>query len=89
MVLAATLRKRWPSFKVLANPWLIQLALVELAVVTAFFLRFEFTIPGPMKLPLLWAVCVWAIVKITVSRTFGLHLLLWRYFSIPDLKRLA
>jgi FlaA1/EpsC-like NDP-sugar epimerase len=42
-----------------------------------------------MKLPLLWAVCVWAIVKITVSRTFGLHLLLWRYFSIPDLKRLA
>jgi FlaA1/EpsC-like NDP-sugar epimerase len=41
-----------------------------------------------MKWTLLWAVPAWALVKVPVSRCFGLHLRLWRYFSTPDLKRL-
>ena len=69
--------------------WLLQLALVETALVTAFFLRFDFAIPAAMKLPLLWAIVAWAAVKMPVSRCFGLHLRLWRYFSTPDLRRLA
>jgi FlaA1/EpsC-like NDP-sugar epimerase len=69
--------------------WLLQLALVELALVTAFFLRFDFAVPTAMKLPLLWAIVAWAAVKMPVSRCFGLHLRLWRYFSTPDLRRLA
>jgi FlaA1/EpsC-like NDP-sugar epimerase len=67
---------------------LIQFALVELALLTAFFLRFDFALPTPMKWTLLWAVPVWALVKVPVSRCFGLHLRLWRYFSTPDLRRL-
>ena len=69
--------------------WLWQLTLIELALITAFFLRFDFAIPSAMKLPLLWAVLAWAAVKMPVSRGFGLHLRLWRYFSTPDLWRLA
>jgi len=62
---------------------------VEFALVTAFYLRFDFAIPAAMKLPLLWAIVAWAVVKMPVSRCFGLHLRLWRYFSTPDLRRLA
>ena len=69
--------------------WLLQLTLVEFSLVTAFFLRFDFAIPARMKLPLLWAMLAWAAVKMPVSRGFGLHLRLWRYFSTPDLRRLT
>src|ERR1019366_4492143 len=75
-------------FRSLADSLLAQFALVELALLTAFFLRFDFALPPAMKLPLLWAILAWAVVKIPVSRLFGLHLRLWRYFSTPDLRRL-
>jgi FlaA1/EpsC-like NDP-sugar epimerase len=68
---------------------LIQLALIETAVLAAFFLRFEFMIPGSMRPALLWAAVSWALVKIPVNHCFGLHRYLWRYFSTPDLRRLA
>lgn len=41
-----------------------------------------------MKWTLLWAVPAWAAVKVPISRCFGLHRRLWRYFSTPDLRRL-
>ena len=72
----------------LTDSLLIQFALVELALLTAFFLRFDFVLPTPMKWTLLWAVPAWALVKVPISRCFGLHLRLWRYFSTPDLRRL-
>src|ERR1019366_4341096 len=75
-------------FRSLTDSLLTQFALVELALLTAFFLRFDFAIPQAMKLPLLWAVLAWAVIKVPVSRLFGLHLRLWRYFSTPDLRRL-
>jgi FlaA1/EpsC-like NDP-sugar epimerase len=75
-------------FRSLTDFLLTQFALVELALLTAFFLRFDFAIPQAMKLPLLWAVLAWAVIKVPVSRLFGLHLRLWRYFSTPDLRRL-
>ena len=68
--------------------WIIQFVLVELAVSAAFLLRFDFIIPEAMTRSLLWAMIVWAMIKMPVGRGFGLHLRLWRYFSIPDLKRL-
>ncbi len=72
----------------LTDSLLTQFALVELALLTAFFLRFDFALPAAMKWTLVWAVPAWAFVKVPVSRCFGLHLRLWRYFSTPDLRRL-
>jgi FlaA1/EpsC-like NDP-sugar epimerase len=62
---------------------------VELAVVTAFFLHFDFTIPPAMTPALLWAVLAWAVIKMGVSQGCGMHLRLWRYFSTPDLSLLV
>ena len=44
--------------RLLADSLLIHFALVELALLTAFFLRFDFVLPTPMKWTLLWAVPV-------------------------------
>src|SRR5665213_2455366 len=76
------------TFRSLADSLFAQFVLVELALLTSFFLRFDFALPPAMRLPLLWAVLAWAVVKIPVSRLCGLHLRLWRYFSTPDLRRL-
>jgi FlaA1/EpsC-like NDP-sugar epimerase len=62
---------------------------VELAVVAAFILRFEFTIPAAMRPALIWAAIIWAFVKLPVSHYFGLHRHLWRYFSASDLPRIV
>ena len=43
-------------FRSLTDSLFAQFALVELALLTAFFLRFDFALPRAMKLPLLWAV---------------------------------
>jgi FlaA1/EpsC-like NDP-sugar epimerase len=57
--------------------------------ITAFLLRFEFSIPREM-LPALWvAVGVWVLTKILVFHLFGLGRGMWRYFSTPDMVRLA
>lgn len=64
---------------------LVQLGLFLIGGVTAFLLRFEFSIPREM-LPALWiGVGVWVVAKVLVFHFFGLGRGMWRYFSTPDL----
>jgi FlaA1/EpsC-like NDP-sugar epimerase len=66
-----------------------QLILFAAAGMTAFQLRFEFSIPHAM-LPALWsAIALWVGVKAAVFHGLGLGRGLWRYFSTPDLTRVA
>jgi len=68
---------------------LAQLGCFLVAGITAFLLRFEFSIPREM-LPALWiGVAVWATAKIAVFHLFGLGRGMWRYFATPDLVRVG
>jgi len=68
---------------------LAQLGCFLIAGITAFLLRFEFSIPRDM-LPALWiGSAVWAAAKIVVFHLFGLGRGMWRYFATPDLVRVA
>jgi FlaA1/EpsC-like NDP-sugar epimerase len=78
------LRKR------IARVWAMQaleLALIIVAGLTSFLLRFEFTVPSYMKTCVVWGLMIWL-----VSKPIAFHCLgtggVWRYFSIPDLVRL-
>ncbi|HYP06195.1 MAG TPA: nucleoside-diphosphate sugar epimerase/dehydratase [Bryobacteraceae bacterium] len=65
------------------------IALLELALLFAFLVRFEFSLPQSFVNSLFWAALVWAPVKTATLYAFGLHRVSWRYFSLPDLKQLA
>lgn len=66
-----------------------QAALFVLALVTAFLLRFEFSIPPDFVPAVGWAICLGLPLKLGVAHLFGLHRGSWRYFSTPDLKQLT
>jgi FlaA1/EpsC-like NDP-sugar epimerase len=67
----------------------LQLCIFFVGGITAFLLRFEFSIPREM-LPALWvAIGVWAITKVLVFHLFGLGRGMWRYFNTNDLVRLT
>ena len=75
-----------------AYAWFIrslQLCLIVLAGVFAFILRFEFAPPRSMKTSMLWGLCLWIVTKVPVFHAFGLGRGVWRYFAVPDLKRVA
>src|ERR1035437_8312348 len=57
--------------------------------ITAFLLRFEFSIPRAMLPALGVGVAVLVLTKILVFHLFGLGHGMWRYFNTPDLVRLA
>src|SRR6266567_1159641 len=60
-----------------------------IAGITAFLLRFEFSIPRKM-LPALWiGTGVWVLTKAVVFHLFGLGHGMWRYFNTRDLLRVA
>jgi FlaA1/EpsC-like NDP-sugar epimerase len=60
-----------------------------IAGITAFLLRFEFSIPRDM-LPALWiGAGVWILVKIVVFHLYGLGHGMWRYFNTRDLLRVT
>lgn len=63
-------------------------ALVILAGLSAFLLRFEFTIPASMKVCMLWGLTSWVIVK-PLAFSLSSSRSVWRFFSVPDLVRLA
>jgi len=66
-----------------------QLCCFLIAGITAFLLRFEFSIPREM-LPALWiGAGVWVLVKIVVFHLYGLGHGMWRYFNIRDLLRVT
>ena len=62
-----------------------QLCCFLIAGITAFLLRFEFSIPRDM-LPALWiGTGVWVLTKVVVFHLFGLGRGMWRYFNTRDL----
>lgn len=66
----------------------VQLAIFTIAAISAFLLRFDFSIPRSY-LPCLFAgVCAWVLTKIVVFHLFGLDRGWWRYASMPDVIRL-
>src|ERR1039458_2670458 len=67
----------------------VQLAIVAVAGVLAFLLRFDFSVP-PLYWPhLLAALCIWVPVKVLVFHFLRLDRGWWRYVSIRDVARLA
>ncbi len=85
-LVSATLRHR------LVYVWAIralQLVLFLLAGVSAFLLRFDFFLPKEMIVCLGVGCLTWAVVKAAIFHCFGLSRGMWRYFSIPDLVRVA
>lgn len=60
-----------------------------IAWVVAFWLRFNFDIPTPF-LGAMWRTLVWVVgVQSLVFLAFGLYRGIWRFASIPDLRRIA
>jgi FlaA1/EpsC-like NDP-sugar epimerase len=66
-----------------------QFAIFILSAVTAFLLRFEFSISPPYFRHLFFAVATWAVVKSLVFHLHGLDRGWWRFVSTPDLVRIA
>jgi len=75
-----------------ANIWIlraVQLALFALGALSAFLLRFDFSVPR-QYLPHLWIVLgLLMVAKGLVFQMFGLDRGWWRYVSVPDLLRLC
>ena len=67
----------------------VQLAIVAVAGVLAFLLRFDFSVPPQYWPHLLAALCVWVPVKALVFHFLRLDCGWWRYVSIRDVARLA
>src|SRR5262249_17858411 len=67
----------------------LTLVLILIAGLSAFLLRFEFTIPSSMRLCMLWGLATWIVVKIFSFHLFGLGRGGWRYFSLADLECIA
>ena len=68
---------------------LVQVSMFVFAGVSAFLLRFDFSIPRRFQQHLAYALCVWVLSKIVAFHLLGLDRGWWRYVSIPDLVRLA
>ena len=67
----------------------IQLAIFATAVVSAFLLRFDFTVPAQERPQLLAAICVFVPAKILAFYFFKMDRGWWRYASIRDVFRLV
>jgi FlaA1/EpsC-like NDP-sugar epimerase len=67
----------------------LQLCLFVISGITAFLLRFEFSIPPDMKAALWVSLGVGLAVKVAVFHAAGLGRGVWRYFSMGDLVRVA
>jgi FlaA1/EpsC-like NDP-sugar epimerase len=69
--------------------WAAQMALVALSGVSAFLLRFEFSIPRAYLGPMANAVVVWLAVKTMLFYSYSLGRGSWRMVSVPDVVRLV
>src|SRR6476620_9833434 len=67
----------------------VQFVLMAVCGVTAFMLRFDFALPPTMRTPMMWGLGCWILVKVPVFHACGLGKGVWRYFTVPDLKRVA
>ena len=55
----------------------------------AFYLRFNFDIPWANKESMVWSLAIVVLVQGVVFWSFGLYRSLWRFASLPDLKRIV
>jgi FlaA1/EpsC-like NDP-sugar epimerase len=67
----------------------VQLAIFLVAGISAYLLRFDFSLPPLYRAHLLTALAVWALAKVLVFHLLRLDRGWWRYTSVPDLLRLA
>ena len=67
----------------------VQLGLFVASGLSAFVLRFDFSIPAEMKAALWMSLAVGVITKIAIFHGCGLGSGLWRYFAARDLIRLT
>lgn len=67
----------------------VQLCLFILSGVTAFLLRFEFSIPPAMHSVLLTGISASVACKVATFQVFGMGRGMWRYFATPDLVRVT
>lgn len=65
--------------------WLVQIAIFAWSGVTAFLVRFEFSLPGIWLSKMLWAVAVWVVIKGVVFGLLKLDRGWWRHASVPDM----
>ena len=68
--------------------WTVQIAIFAASVATAFFIRFDFDLPKPFLICMLWGMPAWVVIKSVVFRLFALDRGWWRYVSTSDLFRL-
>jgi len=69
--------------------WATQIGMFALSGVTAFLLRFDFSIPPAYLRHLAYALPIWILVKIAVFHAAKLDRGLWRYLAVVDLFRIA
>jgi len=69
--------------------WLAQTLIFAVCAVTAFLLRFEFSIPEVHRKHLYCALLLWVPAKLIVFRLLNLDRGWWRFVSIHDLVRLV
>jgi len=67
----------------------IQTALIAVSMLGAYALRFDFDLHRLSRMPVCSTVAVALLLKIAVFPAFGIGRGVWRYFSMPDLIRLA
>ncbi len=68
--------------------WTAQIAIFAASAALAFYLRFDFVLPKPFLICMLWGLPAWVVIKIVVFRFFALDRGWWRYVSTADLFRL-
>lgn len=69
--------------------WALQIGVFTLSAITAFLLRFDFTLPPVYLHFLAYALPIWVAVKIAVFRLAKLERGLWRYVSLVDIQRVG
>lgn len=69
--------------------WVVQIGIFAISGITAFFLRFDLSIPPREMAHLAYALSIWLVVKIIVFRIARLDHGWWRLISLDDLPRLA
>jgi FlaA1/EpsC-like NDP-sugar epimerase len=67
----------------------VQLAIFLLSGLSAFLLRFDFSLSDHYRSYLFTALAVWAVAKVLAFHLFRLDRGWWRYASVPDFLRLA
>jgi FlaA1/EpsC-like NDP-sugar epimerase len=84
--------RRFARRLTLYNTWIlraVQLATFVFGAISAFLLRFDFSIPPEYREHLWFGLGLLAVAKVVVFQLLGLDRGWWRYVSVPDLLRVG